>query len=100
MNCPNCREPFVRNVDRSFLCETCGWLTEIDGVWRPCHAPPEPDLPEPDLPEPEPPEPEPPEPEPPEPDPDPSPKVTSYLGGLLTVTEIDDDEETQTTEQE
>jgi len=87
-NCPNCRKQFVDERAGAFCCDVCGWFIQTDGEWIPWS--------EPEPLEPEPPEPEPPEPEPPEPllrDVDPGPKVTSYLGGLLTVTEVDDNDE-------
>ena len=92
MKCPNCNVEFSENRDKAFHCESCGWLTEIDGQWHPCQEPAV-------IVDPDPPKAEPkPEPKPerePEPDPEPEPvtQVKSYLGGLVTVTEVEDDED-------
>lgn len=89
MNCPNCRKPFALEHDGKYKCDDCGWFECIEGEWHSCETP-EPQLrPEPKLP---------PVPKPVEPDPklvDMPAKVTKeYLGGLMTVTymENDDDE--------
>jgi len=109
MKCPNCKQPFIEERPPKFHCSKCGWLEKIDKEWKNCEAPesPAPQEPEPDPePEPEPtPEPDPaahepdpaanePDPAAHEPDPaanEPTPvNVTkSYLGGLVTVTEVD-----------
>ncbi len=84
--CPNCKILFIESVGDKFRCEKCGWLTEVDGEWIPCDPPLEQEV-TPGL-----------EPEG-QPDPEPEikpkaePKVKSYLGGLLTVTEVDEDDE-------
>ena len=56
--------------------------------------PPEPDGPQPPEPEPQPPEPDGPQPSEPvvvsEPEPGPDPKVKKILGGLITITEVDE----------
>jgi len=90
--CPNCSKEFVESRETSFHCEDCGWFKNVDGKWRPCSEPAkvtEPDLPkvpkspvEPKLPDP---------PEVPEDD-----NVRSYLGGMVTVTTIKDDEDEET----
>ena len=87
MQCPNCGVEFSENRDKAFHCETCGWLTEIDGQWHPCQEPAK--LIEPASPDAEPT----PEPTPePQPEPEPVTKVKSLFGGLVTVTEVEDDD--------
>jgi hypothetical protein len=82
--CPNCSKEFIEQRETAFRCEVCGWLKNVDGVWHSC---PEPvkvvDVPTP------------PEPDPPrEPDPPgPALNVRSYLGGLVTVTTEDEEDE-------
>lgn len=98
MNCPNCQNEFVEKRDKAFRCDNCGWLTEVDGKWVTCPEPAKPV--------------EPPKnnnntksvkpADPPVTDP-PDKKgsenqadfnrgrhVKSYLGGLITVTRIED----------
>ena len=107
MNCPNCGVEFAEKIDKAFRCDSCGWLTEIDGQWHPCKAPAKQVEPDPPKAEPKP------EREPgvteaihneliaaealdaqPAPGPaEPEPQVKSYLGGLVTVTTIKDDPE-------
>ena len=112
MKCPDCKQPFIEERPPKFLCSTCGWLEKIDKEWKNCEAPPPGESPPPQDPEPEP-EPEPaahePEPAAHEPDPaalepdpaalepdpaaeEPSPDNVkkSYLGGWVTVTEVDE----------
>ena len=76
--CPNCSKEFIERCETAFRCEVCGWLKNVDGVWHSC---PEPVA----LEEPNPPK----EPDPPR---EPDPNVRSYLGGLVTVTTEDDQE--------
>ena len=113
MNCPNCQIPFVEEKAEKYFCVACGWFEKVGKEWQGCEAPePEPErTPEP---EPEPsvsqaPEPDPaalePDPAALEPDPaalEPNPaaqepdtnrsdlSVKKYLGGLFTVTEVDE----------
>jgi hypothetical protein len=104
MNCVNCDSEFIEQRGAAYRCSTCGWLTQVDGKWCSCPEPPlvpEPKMSVPDVPasaEPVP------EPEPAEQlsdsqptrdrlDHKPQPTVHEYLGGLVTVTEIDDGEE-------
>ena len=93
-NCPNCDVEFSENRDKAFLCDACGWLTEIDGQWHPCKEPPKQVEPDPPKAEPKP-EPGPLLPElTPEPEPGPAPgRVKNFLGGLVTVTEVEDDDD-------
>jgi len=96
MNCPNCKVPCVEEKNEKFFCVTCGWFEKVDREWVACEAPePEPER----IPESEPePEPEPelePDPAALEPDPaalepDPARSVKKYLGGLITITEVDE----------
>lgn len=108
MMCPSCQKLFVREQEGACFCESCGWLTQVDGEWHSCKEPFIPKDP-PTLPEPVPAEPDPPgppDPSPPnerplaktlEPEPrTPEPKVKTYLGGLLTVTECNDEETEET----
>jgi len=84
MKCPNCGVEFSENRDKAFHCDSCGWLTEIDGQWHPCQEPAK--LVEPDPPKAEP---------GPEPEPEPGPaagRIKTFLGGLVTVTEVEDEE--------
>ena len=82
MNCPNCNKEFVEHRESAFRCEDCGWLMEIDGRWVTCPEPVEPER----LPEPEP------EPEPIKDIMDEGKNVvTKYFGGLITVTEVEDE---------
>ena len=108
MNCPNCKIPFVEEKAEKYFCVTCGWFEKVGKEWQGCEAP-EPDdkfiddhpvptaLDEPDpaaL-----------EPDPAAQEPDPAEtleetqakvnppgvhNVKKYLGGLLTVTEVDE----------
>lgn len=93
MQCPNCQNTFVEERADKFRCAGCGWFEKVDDEWRVCEPPPEPEPQGPQPPEPQgpqPPEPQgpqPPEPRGPQP---PEPKVTEYLGGLVTVTELDE----------
>ena len=86
MECPNCKKLFIKERDGKFQCEDCGWFEKVGQEWRSCQEPepkPEPQGPQP----PEPPGPQPPEPvglQPPE------PNVKKYLGGLITITEVDE----------
>ena len=87
-NCPNCGIEFSEKREKAFHCESCGWLTEIDGQWHPCQEPAV--IVDPDPPKAEP---------KPEPEPErtastlPVTQVKSLFGGLVTVTEIEDDED-------
>jgi len=113
MKCPNCQLPFVEEKDGKYFCSTCGWLEKVGKEWQSCDAPKsEPgsqnltsDLSGSQTKEPEspqepvtPPEPDParlePDPAALEPDPsalEPDPScVKSYLGGLVTITEVDE----------
>jgi len=109
MKCPNCQQPFTEEQDPKFFCSTCGWLERDGKEWKKCEAPPPGESPTPQEPEPEPdpiPEPDPPalepdpaalEPDPAAREPDPAAEeptpdnvTKSYLGGLLTVTEVDE----------
>ncbi len=111
MNCPNCKIPFVEEQAGKFSCVKCGWFEKVDKEWQGCEAPePEPArTPEPEpepvrIPEPDPAalEPDPaareldpaalePDPAAQEPDPNRSDRsVKKYLGGLLTITEVDE----------
>lgn len=83
--CPNCSKEFIDQRETAYRCEVCGWLTKIDGQWHPCKEPA--DQVEPDPPDAE-----------PKPEPKPAPesvtrKVRRLFGGLVTVTEIEDDDE-------
>lgn len=102
MKCPNCSQPFIEEHPPKFLCSTCGWLEKIDKEWKICEVPESPPPQEPE-PEPEPvrellPEPDPAahEPNPAELEPNPAAleldpnSVKSYLGGLITITEVDE----------
>ena len=98
MNCPNCKQPFTEERPPKFLCSACGWLEKNDKEWKNCEAPESPpplgESPPPQEPDP-PPEPDPathePDPAAHEPDPGYSDRsVKSYLGGLITVTEVDE----------
>jgi hypothetical protein len=100
--CPNCGVEFAEHRETAYFCETCGWLTQVDGKWVPCPEPARPAEPGPQPIEPI--VPVPPEPgrgmEPENDDdatPTPNParlnsNVRSYLGGLVTVTEEEDEE--------
>ncbi len=108
MNCPNCQLPIVEEKAEKIFCSTCGWFEKVDKEWQGCEAPePEPvRTPEPEpkpKPEPEPdpaalePDPAALEPDPaalgPDPaaqEPDPNRSVKKYLGGLITITEVDE----------
>ena len=100
MPCPNCRKPFVVEQDGKGQCFDCGWFVYSDGVWKVCKEPsPEPEPasePDPAKTEPDPAalEPDPaalePDPAKHEPSPVPQANVKEYLGGLVTVTEIDE----------
>lgn len=109
MNCPNCQLPFVEEKDEKFFCSTCGWLEKVGKEWKSCDAPvlesspkpgPEPEPVQETSSEPDPakrdpcpaslePDPAELEPDPAALEPDPS-CVKSYLGGLVTVTEVDE----------
>ena len=95
MKCPNCTMPFVEEKAPKFLCSTCGWL-ELDGEeWKKADAPESPppgESPPPQEPEPAAQEPDPAalEPDPAALEPDPNPKVKKILGGLITITEVDE----------
>lgn len=114
MNCPNCKTPFVEEKAGKYFCEACGWFEKVGKEWQGCEAP----EPEPEpvaVPEPEPePEPNPaalePDPAALEPDPaaqEPGPaetlekiqakvnppgvhNVREILGGIITITEVDE----------
>ena len=89
--CPNCSREFIEQHDTAFYCEDCGWFREVDGRWRSCPEPvtveePDPIKDEPVIEEPD--------------DRPPSgddgrldPNVRSYLGGLVTVEEVEDEDE-------
>ena len=97
--CPNCSKEFIESRETAFRCEDCGWFKNIDGQWHTCPEPAE--VIEPDFPK---------EPKAPA---EPESKIDaldleqkkivsgnvskpddfrSYLGGLVTVTPIKDDE--------
>jgi len=102
MNCPNCKQPFAEERPPKFLCSVCGWLEKIGKEWENCEAPESPPPQESPTaqelePEPEPaahePDPAAHEPDPAAPEPDTNLSdlsVKKYLGGLLTVTEVDE----------
>ena len=103
MQCPNCSVEFAEHRETAWRCETCGWLRQVDGTWHTCLEPPiqeEPVVQDVPVPETKPAE--------PEVDNQPTktgdrlpapghglqlPIITSYLGGYVTVTEIDDEQE-------
>jgi len=107
MNCPNCKKPFVVEQGGKFQCFDCGWFEQVDNEWRNIDAPIFGTSPEPG-PEPEPvqePSPESelspaalepnpaalePNPAAQEPSPEPPHSVKEYLGGLITITEVDE----------
>ncbi len=100
MPCPNCKKPFVVEQDGKSQCWDCGWFECVDGEWKVCSDPsPEPEPapePSPAATEPDPaaiePDPAAIEPDPAlhEPSPEPAGSVKKYLGGLITVTEVDE----------
>ncbi len=99
MNCPNCQLPIVEEKDEKIFCSSCGWFEKVGKEWQGCEAPePEPErTPEPEPePKPEPvpaaqePDPAALEPSPAAQEPGPNCSVKKYLGGLLTVTEVDE----------
>lgn len=75
MNCPNCKNPFAFKSDGKHRCDSCGWFEYVDDEWQTCEAP------EPATP---------PAPAPPAPEPKPEPQVKDFLGGIVTVTEVDE----------
>jgi hypothetical protein len=80
--CPNCKGEFSEHRETCYFCPECqSWFKNVDGSWRSCPEPVKPA---------DPPPPEPPKLEDP-PEPEPEPAVRSYLGGLVTVEEIDDE---------
>jgi len=100
--CPNCSKEFVEQRDGCFRCSDCGWLRKIDGKWHSCPEPVKPaDVSPPAEPKLKEVVPAPPGPVPAEPDEhslngqvgDRPSNVRSYLGGLVTVTETEDDED-------
>lgn len=102
--CPNCSTEFIERRDTASRCEHCGWLIEVDGQWHPCPEPAR--LVEPPAQPIEPNVPTPPEPVLAESDktktvsrefkPDRlNSNVREYFGGLVTVTETEDDEESE-----
>jgi len=97
MKCPNCGLPFTEEKDPKFFCSTCGWLERDGKEWKKADAPESPppgESPPPQEPEPEPaaqePDPAALEPDPAALEPDPNPKVKKILGGLVTITEVDE----------
>lgn len=112
MQCPNCKKPFVVERDGKCQCWDCGWFQQVDNEWRNIDEPvfdsspelgPEPEPVQEPSPEPSPAalepnpaalEPNPaalePDPASQEPSPEPPHSVKEYLGGLITVTEIDE----------
>jgi len=102
MNCPNCQLPIVEEKDEKILCSACGWFEKVGKEWRGCEAPepePEPErTPEPNPaalePNPAALEPNPaalePDPAGMEPSPEPVHSVKKILGGLITITEVDE----------
>jgi len=90
MNCPNCRKPFALESNEKFQCETCGWFEYVDDEWHTCEAP-EPTPPSEPSPAALEPSPAALEPDPVEHEPTPVPQVKEYLGGLLTITEVDNE---------
>lgn len=100
--CPNCSKEFTDQREGHFFCEDCGWFRNVDDKWRSCPEPVK-------VTEPDPKEHEHAVPTPSEPvlktESDNNKKgeqihhrdrldsnVRSYLGGLVTVTETEDDE--------
>jgi len=85
VGCPNCSELFAEHYEMAYRCKKCGWLRQVDGVWGPCPEPVrqvEPPMPA--------------DPMPAEPIvPAPADNVRSYLGGLVTVTTEDDEDDPQ-----
>jgi hypothetical protein len=92
MNCPSCKTEFIEKRDTAYNCKNCGWLMEVDGKWITCPEPAKQKEPE-KIPEPKPAE--------PKAGIQPEPlqdvfhtqkdwKFKSYLGGLITITEIED----------
>lgn len=87
MNCPNCSKEFIEHINKAYHCSDCGWLTQIDNKWVTCSEPVKqqepPLLSEPKVKEPKPifiPA-------------EPGLCVKKYLGGLVTVTIKDKDDE-------
>jgi hypothetical protein len=91
--CPNCGKEFIEHRETAYRCETCGWLQQVDDKWVPCPEPPKQQEPKPVEPVPTP-EPDPSKPADPPKDRNP-PIVREYLGGIVTVTETEDDEDGQ-----
>ena len=80
--CPNCSKEFTESRETAFLCEDCGWFKNVDGKWYPCPEPAkvtEPDLPKVPI-------------APAEPVLVEDDDICSYLGGLITVTTIEEDD--------
>ncbi len=103
MNCPNCKIPFVEEKAGKFSCVTCGWFEKVGKEWQGCEAPepepvtaysPEPVTESQSKSEPNPaalePDPAALEPDPAAQEPDPARSVRKYLGGLVTITEVDE----------
>ena len=96
--CPNCSTEFAEHRETAYRCESCeSWFTNVDGDWHECPEPAKPAEPSP---------PEPPKPKEPtlsgpvkekngnsltDDRPAVKPNVRSKLGGLITITEIEDD---------
>jgi len=39
-NCPNCKTEFTHRRENAHYCESCdSWFTEVDGIWRACPEP-------------------------------------------------------------
>lgn len=39
MNCPNCKTPFVEEKAGKNHCVTCGWFEKVGKEWESCEAP-------------------------------------------------------------
>jgi len=95
--CPNCDKVFEQQIDGAFKCVVCGWFRFVDGVWHNCPEPAK--FTEPEFNVPAPPEPV------LETESDKSEIAKyphedrldsnrrSYLGGLVTVTETEGEDE-------
>lgn len=96
MICPNCNKEFIEHRETAYLCEDCGWLTQVDDKWIVCPEPVkpvDPELPEEPLPAAVPVRVEQPvQPEQLESSRGADRRCREYLGGIVTVTEIEDEE--------
>lgn len=98
--CPNCDKEFIERNDTAFHCEDCGWFKNVDGEWHSCPEPPidkEPDPEELNVPAQSGPvlinEPDKFNGEAHNKQDRPDPLVREYLGGLVTVTTDEDEDE-------